>query len=103
MVILHKTKLKGLSGNFDNGPTYFFFFFKYGLMNEMMDGFCVNSTAGSVFLNPDGDSGTEADSEPQLTFYTDPNRSRRRSRGMRNGNVNSAWGSGGKEDFHTIA
>uniref|UniRef100_A0AAY4A5Q9 Astrotactin 1 n=2 Tax=Denticeps clupeoides TaxID=299321 RepID=A0AAY4A5Q9_9TELE len=37
--------------------------------------------AGSAFLNPDGDSGTEADSEPQLTFYTDPNRSRRRSRG----------------------
>uniref|UniRef100_A0A6Q2ZQ33 Astrotactin 1 n=1 Tax=Esox lucius TaxID=8010 RepID=A0A6Q2ZQ33_ESOLU len=36
--------------------------------------------AGSTFLNPDGDSGTEADSEPQLTFYTDPNRSRRRSR-----------------------
>ncbi|XP_073730310.1 astrotactin-1 isoform X3 [Misgurnus anguillicaudatus] len=51
--------------------------------------------AGSVFLNPDGDSGTEADSEPQLTFYTDPNRSRRRSRGMRNGNVNTAWVSGG--------
>ncbi|XP_051556036.1 astrotactin-1-like isoform X4 [Myxocyprinus asiaticus] len=51
--------------------------------------------AGSAFLNPDGDSGTEADSEPQLTFYTDPNRSRRRSRGMRNGNVNTAWGSGG--------
>ncbi|XP_041697971.1 astrotactin-1 isoform X4 [Coregonus clupeaformis] len=50
--------------------------------------------AGSTFLNPDGDSGTEADSEPQLTFYTDPNRSRRRSRGMRNGNANSAWGSG---------
>ncbi len=68
-----------------------------------MDDFCVNSTAGSTFLNPDGDSGTEADSEPQLTFYTDPNRSRRRSRGMRNGNVNTAWGSGGKEDFHTIA
>uniref|UniRef100_A0A674NJL6 Astrotactin 1 n=1 Tax=Takifugu rubripes TaxID=31033 RepID=A0A674NJL6_TAKRU len=41
----------------------------------------VNSTAGSTFLNPDGDSGTEADSEPQLAFYTDPNRSRRRSRG----------------------
>ncbi|XP_065132680.1 astrotactin-1 isoform X1 [Paramisgurnus dabryanus] len=51
--------------------------------------------AGSAFLNPDGDSGTEADSEPQLTFYTDPNRSRRRSRGMRNGNVNTAWVSGG--------
>eukprot|EP00064_Thunnus_orientalis_P009302 superscaffoldBa00001172_g9325 len=50
--------------------------------------------AGSTFLNPDGDSGTEADSEPQLAFYTDPNRSRRRSRGMRNGNANSAWGSG---------
>lgn len=65
-------------------------------------GFCVNFAAGSAFLNPDGDSGTEADSEPQLTFYTDPNRSRRRSRGMRNGNVNPAWGSGGKEDFRTI-
>lgn len=62
---------------------------------------CVNSTAGSTFLNPDGDSGTEADSEPQLAFYTDPNRSRRRSRGMRNGNANSAWGSGGKQDSHT--
>lgn len=56
------------------------------------------SAAGSAFLNPDGDSGTEADSEPQLTFYTDPNRSRRRSRGMRNGNANTAWGPGGKED-----
>ncbi|CAG5897187.1 unnamed protein product [Menidia menidia] len=52
-----------------------------------------NTRAGSTFLNPDGDSGTEADSEPQLAFYTDPNRSRRRSRGMRNGNAN-AWGSG---------
>lgn len=62
---------------------------------------CVNPTAGSTFLNPDGDSGTEADSEPQLAFYTDPNRSRRRSRGMRNGNANSAWGSGGKEDSYT--
>ncbi|KAA0719362.1 Astrotactin-1 Precursor [Triplophysa tibetana] len=51
--------------------------------------------AGSTFLNPDGDSGTEADSEPQLTFYTDPNRSRRRTRGMRNGNINTAWVSGG--------
>lgn len=63
--------------------------------------FFVNPTAGSTFLNPDGDSGTEADSEPQLAFYTDPNRSRRRSRGMRNGNANSAWGSGGKEDSYT--
>ncbi|XP_062849986.1 astrotactin-1 isoform X3 [Trichomycterus rosablanca] len=51
--------------------------------------------AGSAFLNPDGDSGPETDGEPQLTFYTDPNRSRRRSRGMRNGNANPAWGSGG--------
>ncbi|XP_076828241.1 astrotactin-1 isoform X3 [Brachyhypopomus gauderio] len=51
--------------------------------------------AGSAFLNPDGDSGTEADSEPQLSFYTDPNRSRRRGRGMRNGNATPAWGSGG--------
>uniref|UniRef100_A0A3Q2YBQ5 Astrotactin 1 n=1 Tax=Hippocampus comes TaxID=109280 RepID=A0A3Q2YBQ5_HIPCM len=39
-----------------------------------------NNRTGSNFLNPDGDSGTEADSEPQLAFYTDPNRSRRRSR-----------------------
>ncbi|KAI9542007.1 Astrotactin-1 [Dissostichus eleginoides] len=54
----------------------------------------IGNTGGSTFLNPDGDSGTEADSEPQLAFYTDPNRSRRRSRGMRNGNANSAWGSG---------
>uniref|UniRef100_A0A8C3HM96 Astrotactin 1 n=1 Tax=Chrysemys picta bellii TaxID=8478 RepID=A0A8C3HM96_CHRPI len=37
--------------------------------------------AGSAFLNPEGDSGTEADNDPQLTFYTDPSRSRRRSRG----------------------
>ncbi|KAF0047403.1 hypothetical protein F2P81_001036 [Scophthalmus maximus] len=48
-----------------------------------------NTRAGSTFLNPDGDSGTEADSEPQLAFYTDPNRSRRRSRGMRNGSPRS--------------
>uniref|UniRef100_A0A8C2CZJ0 Astrotactin 1 n=1 Tax=Cyprinus carpio TaxID=7962 RepID=A0A8C2CZJ0_CYPCA len=41
----------------------------------------IPNRTGSTFLNPDGDSGTEADSEPQLTFYTDPNRSRRRSRG----------------------
>ncbi|KAK2860772.1 hypothetical protein Q7C36_004938 [Tachysurus vachellii] len=54
-----------------------------------------NTRAGSAFLNPDGDSGPETDGEPQLTFYTDPNRSRRRSRGMRNGNANPAWGSGG--------
>lgn len=38
------------------------------------------SRAGSAFLNPEGDSGTEADNEPQLTFYTDPSRSRRRNR-----------------------
>ncbi|XP_025029665.1 astrotactin-1-like [Python bivittatus] len=38
------------------------------------------SRAGSAFLNPEGDSGTEADNDPQLTFYTDPSRSRRRSR-----------------------
>ncbi|XP_016329807.1 astrotactin-1-like, partial [Sinocyclocheilus anshuiensis] len=44
--------------------------------------------AGSTFLNPDGDSGTEADSEPQLTFYTDPNRSRRRSRGSPRSPIN---------------
>uniref|UniRef100_A0A8C7USE2 Astrotactin 1 n=1 Tax=Oncorhynchus mykiss TaxID=8022 RepID=A0A8C7USE2_ONCMY len=43
---------------------------------------------GSTFLNPDGDSGTEADSEPQLTFYTDPNRSRRRSRGSPRSPIN---------------
>uniref|UniRef100_A0A9J8D329 Astrotactin 1 n=2 Tax=Cyprinus carpio TaxID=7962 RepID=A0A9J8D329_CYPCA len=54
----------------------------------LMNGFCVNSTAGSTFLNPDGDSGTEADSEPQLTFYTDPNRSRRRSRGSPRSPIN---------------
>uniref|UniRef100_A0A8C4W5B2 Astrotactin 1 n=1 Tax=Gopherus evgoodei TaxID=1825980 RepID=A0A8C4W5B2_9SAUR len=28
--------------------------------------------AGSAFLNPEGDSGTEADNDPQLTFYTGP-------------------------------
>uniref|UniRef100_A0A669F271 Astrotactin 1 n=1 Tax=Oreochromis niloticus TaxID=8128 RepID=A0A669F271_ORENI len=50
--------------------------------------FCVNPTAGSTFLNPDGDSGTEADSEPQLAFYTDPNRSRRRSRGSPRSPIN---------------
>ncbi|XP_043942795.1 astrotactin-1 [Protopterus annectens] len=38
------------------------------------------SRAGSAFLNPEVDSGTEVDHEPQLTFYTDPSRSRRRSR-----------------------
>uniref|UniRef100_A0A8C5I0L7 Astrotactin 1 n=1 Tax=Gouania willdenowi TaxID=441366 RepID=A0A8C5I0L7_GOUWI len=43
---------------------------------------------GSTFLNPDGDSGTEADSEPQLAFYTDPNRSRRRSRGSPRSPIN---------------
>lgn len=62
----------------------------------------MNSAAGSAFLNPDGDSGPETDGEPQLTFYTDPNRSRRRSRGMRNGNANPAWGSGGKDDINTV-
>ncbi|XP_006907963.1 astrotactin-1 [Pteropus alecto] len=36
--------------------------------------------AGSAFLNPEGDSGPEAENDPQLTFYTDPSRSRRRSR-----------------------
>ncbi|KFO60980.1 Astrotactin-1, partial [Corvus brachyrhynchos] len=40
----------------------------------------VSPAAGSAFLNPEGDSGTEADTDPQLTFYTDPSRSRRRSR-----------------------
>uniref|UniRef100_UPI00398F1676 astrotactin-1 n=1 Tax=Pristiophorus japonicus TaxID=55135 RepID=UPI00398F1676 len=57
--------------------------------------FTSKSRAGSAFLNPEGDSGTEADNEPQLTFYTDPSRSRRRSRGSRNGRVTSAWRSGG--------
>uniref|UniRef100_A0A3P8ZV23 Astrotactin 1 n=1 Tax=Esox lucius TaxID=8010 RepID=A0A3P8ZV23_ESOLU len=47
-----------------------------------------NKNSGSTFLNPDGDSGTEADSEPQLTFYTDPNRSRRRSRGSPRSPIN---------------
>ncbi|VCW99082.1 unnamed protein product, partial [Gulo gulo] len=36
--------------------------------------------AGSAFLSPEGDSGTETENDPQLTFYTDPSRSRRRSR-----------------------
>uniref|UniRef100_A0A8C1TNS0 Astrotactin 1 n=1 Tax=Cyprinus carpio TaxID=7962 RepID=A0A8C1TNS0_CYPCA len=49
---------------------------------------CNDKAAGSTFLNPDGDSGTEADSEPQLTFYTDPNRSRRRSRGSPRSPIN---------------
>ncbi|NWX25747.1 ASTN1 protein, partial [Notiomystis cincta] len=40
----------------------------------------LSPAAGSAFLNPEGDSGTEADTDPQLTFYTDPSRSRRRSR-----------------------
>lgn len=40
-------------------------------------------TAGSAFLNPEGDSGPEAENDPQLTFYTDPSRSRRRSRGRK--------------------
>jgi hypothetical protein len=42
-------------------------------------------SAGSAFLNPEGDSGTEAENDPQLTFYTDPSRSRRRSRGRKDG------------------
>lgn len=75
--------------------------FFFSIIGVFFISLCVNPTAGSTFLNPDGDSGTEADSEPQLAFYTDPNRSRRRSRGMRNGNANSAWGSGGKEDSYT--
>ncbi|XP_069793568.1 astrotactin-1 isoform X3 [Narcine bancroftii] len=45
-------------------------------------------SAGSAFLNPEGDSGTEADNEPQLTFYTDPSRSRRRSRGSPRSPIN---------------
>uniref|UniRef100_A0A8C8FD69 Astrotactin-1 n=1 Tax=Oncorhynchus tshawytscha TaxID=74940 RepID=A0A8C8FD69_ONCTS len=49
---------------------------------------CNDKAMGSTFLNPDGDSGTEADSEPQLTFYTDPNRSRRRSRGSPRSPIN---------------
>uniref|UniRef100_A0A6Q2ZDZ8 Astrotactin 1 n=1 Tax=Esox lucius TaxID=8010 RepID=A0A6Q2ZDZ8_ESOLU len=49
---------------------------------------CNDKATGSTFLNPDGDSGTEADSEPQLTFYTDPNRSRRRSRGSPRSPIN---------------
>ncbi|KAG7264195.1 hypothetical protein CRUP_015514, partial [Coryphaenoides rupestris] len=53
-----------------------------------------NTRTGSTFLTPDGDSGTEADSDPQLAFYTDPNRSRRRSRALRNGSATSGWGSG---------
>uniref|UniRef100_A0A6I8SKB5 Astrotactin 1 n=1 Tax=Xenopus tropicalis TaxID=8364 RepID=A0A6I8SKB5_XENTR len=36
--------------------------------------------AGSAFLNPEGDCGADLDNETQLTFYTDPSRSRRRSR-----------------------
>uniref|UniRef100_F6TG92 Evolutionarily conserved-signaling intermediate in Toll pathway, mitochondrial n=1 Tax=Xenopus tropicalis TaxID=8364 RepID=F6TG92_XENTR len=33
-----------------------------------------------TFLNPEGDCGADLDNETQLTFYTDPSRSRRRSR-----------------------
>lgn len=51
-------------------------------------------TAGSAFLNPEGDSGTETENDPQLTFYTDPSRSRRRSRGRPEGGVK--WGEGGE-------
>uniref|UniRef100_A0A4W3JIX4 Astrotactin 1 n=1 Tax=Callorhinchus milii TaxID=7868 RepID=A0A4W3JIX4_CALMI len=50
--------------------------------------FTSKSRAGSAFLNPEGDSGTEADNEPQLTFYTDPSRSRRRSRGSPRSPIN---------------
>ncbi|XP_072367710.1 astrotactin-1 isoform X2 [Scyliorhinus torazame] len=50
--------------------------------------FISKSRAGSTFLNPEGDSGTEADNEPQLTFYTDPSRSRRRSRGSPRSPIN---------------
>lgn len=50
--------------------------------------------AGSAFLNPEGDSGLEAENDPQLTFYTDPSRSRRRSRGRKDGGVR--WGEKGE-------
>uniref|UniRef100_A0AAR2JQW2 Astrotactin 1 n=1 Tax=Pygocentrus nattereri TaxID=42514 RepID=A0AAR2JQW2_PYGNA len=56
---------------------------------DLTPGMCLFIwSSGSAFLNPDGDSGTEADSEPQLTFYTDPNRSRRRSRGSPRSPIN---------------
>uniref|UniRef100_A0A8C4DUE6 Astrotactin 1 n=1 Tax=Dicentrarchus labrax TaxID=13489 RepID=A0A8C4DUE6_DICLA len=65
-----------------------FFFFHPHCRCIFFISLCVNPTAGSTFLNPDGDSGTEADSEPQLAFYTDPNRSRRRSRGSPRSPIN---------------
>lgn len=49
-------------------------------------------TAGSAFLNPEGDSGTETENDPQLTFYTDPSRSRRRSRGGKAGGARRVAG-----------
>lgn len=51
-------------------------------------------SAGSAFLNPEGDSGTEAENDPQLTFYTDPSRSRRRSRGRIDGKECDTGGEG---------
>uniref|UniRef100_A0A671WJ11 Astrotactin 1 n=1 Tax=Sparus aurata TaxID=8175 RepID=A0A671WJ11_SPAAU len=62
--------------------------FFFSIIGVFFISLCVNPTAGSTFLNPDGDSGTEADSEPQLAFYTDPNRSRRRSRGSPRSPIN---------------
>lgn len=56
-------------------------------------------SAGSAFLNPEGDSSTEAENDPQLTFYTDPSRSRRRSRG-RDGGKACEWDVGGKGRGH---
>ena len=54
-------------------------------------------TAGSAFLNPEGDSGTETENDPQLTFYTDPSRSRRRSRGGKDGGAQRVTGLWGEE------
>lgn len=64
-----------------------------GAMNTRLKMFFAMAlfiTAGSAFLNPEGDSGTETENDPQLTFYTDPSRSRRRSRGRKHGGVK--WG-----------
>lgn len=44
---------------------------------------CASCTGGISFGRTKGTSGSEADDETQLTFYTEQYRSRRRSKGNR--------------------
>ncbi|NXX27628.1 ASTN1 protein, partial [Nicator chloris] len=63
-----------------HGSTRVFSLERFPCFSGFSLGVRLSPAAGSAFLNPEGDSGTEADTDPQLTFYTDPSRSRRRSR-----------------------